>query len=312
MNKVVILMSTYNGEKYLSEQLDSICNQSFTEWILYIRDDGSSDQTVEIINEYCAKDNRILFDEENKNIGLVNSFFKLLKDHDADYYMFCDQDDYWKQDKVELSVNCMEKLDNQLPCLAHTDLEIVDQDLNNLSPRMKEKPYLRSLQQLSFVNNVTGCTIIMNQKLKDAVLDNLRDTKNIVVHDWWITLVASFCGNIRFINETTIKYRQHGNNVLGSNRKKQFFIKKLILKLSGNGGFTNDISRLLNQLIEFTNIYTVNKEGNQFLQDVNNIQKSNIFNRIQFLIRYKIVMETNMRSIEFYLLFLFSFKKFNL
>ncbi|MDB1553431.1 glycosyltransferase family 2 protein [Latilactobacillus sakei] len=313
MNKIAILMSTYNGENFIREQLDSIIAQKTTlNWVLYIRDDGSKDKTRRIIEEYQLNDSRIQLLSDRKNIGLVNSFLKLLKEVDADYYMFSDQDDYWKNDKVKKSIECISKMDNLVPCLVHTDLEVVDKDLNILNEKMKVPPYLRSLEQLSFVNNVTGCTMVINQKLKEKVLNNLKSTSNIVVHDWWITLVASCFGNINYLNETTIKYRQHSNNVLGSSRKKKGFYQKLIQKLSGNGGFIKDVGRLLRQLIKFSEDFSNNKDHSDFLNDIKRISNSHVLFRIYFLMKYRIVMETVVRTVEFYLIFIFLFKRINL
>lgn len=309
MARIVILMSTYNGEKYLVEQLDSIRNQTFTDWQLLIRDDGSTDSTREIIRRYTEKDRRICSDINSKNIGLVGSFFKLLKKDDFEFYMFSDQDDYWKVDKIEKSLEAISKMDNSNPCLVHTNLEIVDENLNLISNTMKKKPYLRTFKQLCFVNNVTGCTMIFNKKLKEKVIDSLNNTENIFVHDWWIALVASYFGEVEYLNLSTIKYRQHSNNVLGSYRKDRSFYKSVMMKIHGDGNFTIKMSELLKQLVKFADLY---EETTSFLTDVRKLSSSNILYRFIFLVKYRIVMESFMRSVEFYLLFLFSFKKFNL
>lgn len=135
MKKILILISTYNGEKYLKEQLDSIFSQSYKDFEIIARDDGSSDETINILKSYNIK---IL--DTDKNLGAKLSFSTLLNDAvtntDRGYFMFCDQDDIWKSDKIEKTITTMKELEKEntdLPLLVHTDLEVVDEKLNVLN-----------------------------------------------------------------------------------------------------------------------------------------------------------------------------------
>ena len=115
--KVAVLISTYNGKKYLKEQLDSILNQTYPNIEIVIRDDGSTDSTLELVKEYQEKHSNIRL-KEGTNIGFIKSFFKLLEMADADYYAYCDQDDIWLENKIELAVNALNQADNTKPNMA--------------------------------------------------------------------------------------------------------------------------------------------------------------------------------------------------
>ncbi len=127
---VAILLSTYNGEKYLEEQLDSLLLQSYQDFVVYIRDDGSSDRTVNIINQYVMKDNRFINVGNSENLGCAASFINLLRNASADIYMFCDQDDYWLPNKLQRAVDYFSAIDPLQPTLYHCDLSVVDEKLN--------------------------------------------------------------------------------------------------------------------------------------------------------------------------------------
>lgn len=221
MEKVDILLATYNGEKYIREQLDSILNQTHKEFRLLISDDGSTDETRNILNEYKAKDDRIEIFMQEKNLGVVKNFEFLLKKVDAKYYMFSDQDDIWKKEKIEKS---LEKIKEGFD-LVYSDLEVVDENLNvtyksywKLKGIYKKIKKYNNFQSLYLNNFITGCTIISKKELIDSFMP-LPNTSKFVLHDYWISLVISQNGKIAYIEEPLIKYRQHKNNKVGSKKK---------------------------------------------------------------------------------------------
>ncbi|MDR1645152.1 MAG: glycosyltransferase family 2 protein [Tannerellaceae bacterium] len=222
-NRIAILLSTYNSEKYLCEQIDSILNQSYKEWILYIRDDGSTDETLNIIKEYCSQhSNIVLCKSENKNRGAKNSFFWLLEHVDALYYMFCDHDDVWLPFKVEITYKKMKiaEQDNfDKSIIVNTDLMVVDNNLQIIHPSMWEAAHLlpdilkSSFHYLCICNFVTGCTMMINQKAKEV---SFPVSSKAIFHDSWIALKVLYTGGIIIpIKEQTILYRQHTQNVCG-------------------------------------------------------------------------------------------------
>lgn len=222
-------MSTYNGEKYLKEQLDSLENldNDNLNINIVIRDDGSNDNTINILREYEQKDNIKWY--QGSNVGPAYSFLELLtKQSGYDYYAFCDQDDVWKKEKMERAVELLEK-ENDNPALYFSAVNIVDKELNFI---MKKEPSITNSFEHSFVANpAIGCTLVFNKKLAEIV--NQVDTSklNIDMHDAWIYRVAqSIDAKIIYDSNSYIMYRQHGNNVIGINTKKIDKLKYFITK----------------------------------------------------------------------------------
>ena len=207
MEKVDILLATYNGEKYIREQIDSILNQTYKEFRLLISDDGSTDGTRDILNEYKAKDDRIEIFMQEENLGVVKNFEFLLKKVEAKYYMFSDQDDIWKDEKIEKSFKKIEEGFD----LVYSDLEVVDENLN-----VTYESYWK-LKGI-YKNFITGCTVISKKELIDSFMP-LPNISKFVLHDYWISLIISQNGKIAYIEEPLIKYRQHKNNKVGSKKK---------------------------------------------------------------------------------------------
>lgn len=228
--KIEILLATYNGEKYLNEQIDSIINQTYTNWKLLIRDDGSEDRTLEILKEYEKRDERINILRDNKgNLGFVKNFEELLKNSSEEFIMFSDQDDYWLENKIEKYIGILENLDVEKlkePLLIHSNSFVCDEKLNIL-----KKKFVDSKVALQYGGNgyffayfVQGSTTLINRKLINLGLPFL---KSVTLHDRYFHLLVEFFGNRIFIDESLIKYRQHRNNEIGA---KSSVIKKILFK----------------------------------------------------------------------------------
>lgn len=222
MEKIDILLATYNGEKFVKEQIESILNQTYENFNLIISDDASTDNTLNILEEYEKKDTRIKVFKKEKNKGLIDNFEFLLKNVTSDYFMFSDQDDIWKKDKIEKSIN---KLKEESLGLVYTDLEIVDEKLNVIYPSYwKYKQIYKKIIKYNnfealYLNNfVTGCTILAKSKYIKDILPLPRNSK-FVLHDYWTALIISAKDKISYVEEPTIQYRQHKNNRVGSSRK---------------------------------------------------------------------------------------------
>ena len=226
---ISILLATYNGERYIAEQIESLLVQSFQDFKLYICDDRSTDNTFSIISNYAAKNPGKIFvsqNEENAG-GAKYNFLEMMATHKDDYVMLCDQDDVWMPDKIEKSLAKIKELEvefgSSVPMLVHTDLSVVDNDLNVISPsyeKMSNKDF--SITSLNFVvtmNNVAGCTAIYNRALADLI----QATPDfIVMHDWWLSLLAAAFGKIGVVSEPAVLYRQHGDNDRGAKRVLSF------------------------------------------------------------------------------------------
>lgn len=215
--KVNILMATYNGEKFLAQQIESIQKQTFKEWNLLIRDDGSSDKTCDIIRNFTAKDSRIRFINENEhhNLGVIKSFFTLVNYEVADFYFFSDQDDVWLPEKLSVSLEAAKHKASDVPLLVYTDLKVVNQELNILQDSMiraqSHHANTTLLPELT-ENTVTGGTMMINH----ALAEKWFTPNDILMHDWFLALLAASLGEIIYLDLPTQLYRQHDNNVLGA------------------------------------------------------------------------------------------------
>jgi len=227
---IEILMATYNGEKYISEQIDSIINQTCKNWKLLIRDDGSQDKTLEILEEYEKRDERINILRDIKgNLGFVKNFEELLKNSSEEFIMFSDQDDYWIENKLENYINelgTLSEKEQKMPLLIHSNSFVCDENLN-----VKKKEFINSKIAAHYKKNsyffsyiVQGSTALINKELMDIGLPFL---KNVTLHDRYFHLLAEFFGKRIFISKSLIKYRQHGGNEIGA---KGSIIKKILKK----------------------------------------------------------------------------------
>lgn len=219
MQKVLILLSTYNGEKYLEEQLSSFLFQREITTRLLVRDDGSSDNTLKILKKFQKEHSETIEDIiEGKNNGSTSSFCELMKlaytnySNEYDFYAFADQDDYWMEDKLCQAVRKLEQFDATKPNMYCSDKIIVDSNLNRISgirPAIVELTKGRALAR----NIATGCTMVFN--LRALELFATSETKFIKIHDYAIFLICSFLGNVFYDQNAYILYRQHGSNQLG-------------------------------------------------------------------------------------------------
>lgn len=217
MYRAAILMSTYNGEKYLREQIDSILAQENVEIMLYIRDDGSRDRTIEILEDY-KKNNTNIKLVKGENIGVGNSFMQLVYEVEQfyDYYAFADQDDIWLPEKIERAIEQIEE--NQNPVLYCSNQTLVDRDGKIIRER-HAGVINTSFMQILCDNNISGCTMVWNKALQKMLADEKKHpTRELLrkrIHDVWVAMVASVSGTIYYDPNSYIYYRQHENNVVG-------------------------------------------------------------------------------------------------
>ena len=227
--KVDILLATYNGEKYVAEQIESILNQTYKNFNLIISDDCSKDSTPDILKKYAEKDKRIILHLQLQNLGVVKNIEFLLKQVNSELYMLSDQDDVWLKEKVEKSVETLKRKNADL---VFGDLEVVDQDLNTIYPSFgdfmllnkKINKYINSYKVNYLYNCVTGCTIISKKEFIKKILP-LPTYSKFVLHDYWIGLMIGIYGKLAYMPEKYIKYRQHGDNQVGTNKISHGFSK---------------------------------------------------------------------------------------
>lgn len=222
---VHILLGTYNGARYLREQIQSIQDQEYGHWRLLVRDDGSCDSTLSILREVANGDARIRIIEDTLgNRGPAQNFAVLLeyaREDEAAYVCFADQDDVWQPWKLQRQVEAMMQAEDaraECPRLVHSDLAVVDEKLQPIHGSFMSFQRIRDeasnpLRVLLVQNFVTGCTMLINRALLELAIP-IPGT--VLVHDWWLALCAAAAGEIIFLPEPSVLYRQHGMNVIGA------------------------------------------------------------------------------------------------
>ena len=223
--EIAILLSTYNGCNYIGQQIDSIRRQTCTEWKLYIRDDGSTDGTRDLILEAARLDRRICPMLDGSNLGAKESFMWMLRNVSADYYMFCDHDDVWLPHKVELTLRRMLEAEatHHGPVIACTNIELVDANLGVIAPSYWEyKNYDSSMFNDKYYhlcyNNIPGCTMMLNQEAKKA---SFPYSEHIVMHDAWVAAATLWKGGFITAEPTPqMLYRQHAHNAIGAPKNR--------------------------------------------------------------------------------------------
>ncbi len=234
--KVKVLLSSYNGEKYIEEQIDSILNQTYENIEIYVRDDGSRDRTLQVLQPYVDKGQIHL--EAGKNVGFVESFFRLIGlAGEADYYAFCDQDDVWLPDKICMAVEMLEKTDMSKPALYFSNYDLYDGDLNFMAHRGGKTP------KISFRNSLVDCVSlgfnsVFNKKAYELTVKQMP--KKSTGHDWWMYMLCSGLGEVIYDDRPTVKYRRHNANVSDAGesfikfqiwRFKRFFMNRYFRKI---------------------------------------------------------------------------------
>lgn len=220
--QIDVLLATYNGEKYVGEQIESILNQTYKNIRLVISDDCSSDNTVNILKEYEKKDNRIKLYIQSQNLGVVKNIEFLLENVENELYMLSDQDDVWLPEKIEMSIKTLRENNADL---VFGDLEVVDKDLEMIYPSFgdfmllnrKISKYIDSYKVNYLYNCVTGCTMLSKKEFIEKILPLPKKSKYLI-HDHWIGLIVALNGKLVYMPEKYIKYRQHGNNEVGTKK----------------------------------------------------------------------------------------------
>ena len=295
-----ILLASYNGGKYISAVTDSILAQTETGWHLYVCDDCSSDDTFETAKSYaeCYPDRVTAVRNDAPSGSSCRNFMSMLKRSDADYIMFCDQDDIWCPDKISRSLAALRQADTGCPVLVHTELEVVDEKLDTLHRSFTAfqglDPKCRTLNRLLAQNNVTGCTMMINRQLADLIGD--APVQDMLMHDWWAALTAAAFGRIVFVDEPLIKYRQHGGNVLGAVNNRSF--KGVMSVIKDNSATKERINATYRQAQAFLDFYgdRLSDEARHTVEEYISVKGSIKPVRIAKLIKYGFLKQNLMSA----------------
>ncbi|MEW6694974.1 MAG: glycosyltransferase family 2 protein [Pseudomonadota bacterium] len=239
-----ILLATYNGAAFLRPQIESLLAQDYPSFRILVSDDGSTDDTLAILSAYAQRfpDRLVLVPSPLSGRGALRNFEHLmtvcLAQGRARWFAFADQDDVWLPDKLSRSAACMQTLESNggadLPCLVHTDLCVVDATQRVVHPSMVRyeglNPAAATRESLLSVNEVTGCTVLGNQRLLELALPL---PPAAIMHDWWCAVIAG-SGRRAFIPHATVYYRQHGANQIGA-RDRGVWARGRRLVLDGPG-----------------------------------------------------------------------------
>lgn len=307
MEIVDIIMGTYNGERYIKEQIDSIIKNTWKNWRVWVCDDGSTDKTEEIVKRYEEEyPDKIFWKPNEKNKGAAINFLDGARKATGDYVMFCDQDDYWLPNKIEDTLNCMKEAEAQYgdktPITVFTDAIVVDEQLQTIKDSFHKSSKLDTskldLSHMLMENKMMGCTMLLNR----ALLEELRKfPKKVRMHDWWAGIVAAAYGRIIYLDKPTMLYRQHTNNVVGSTE----FSKDVVLEKASTWKRQKQV--LLETQMQASSLYKLAE--NELPGDISRViyafatlhEKNWVNRRIQ-IVRYKFWKSGVIRNIGVLLL----------
>ncbi len=293
-----ICLATYNGEKYIRNQLDSIIKQTYENWHLYIRDDGSLDNTFYIIKEYKNryKDKITIIKDEKGRLGCIQNFNEILKYTKANYLAFCDQDDIWCEDKLEKQIKLMEEEEKKSKkgILIYTDFSYIDKNKNvllvsNYKTRNKNhKVYNSNIIYALFFGNAVGCTMFFNRKLLN-LSGNIPEEYDLG-HDKWFLYIAILNGRVCFLDKVMVFHRVHEKNMGGKKLKK--------INISGKKIINKNFIHKRVRTAFILNKYKINSEKIPN-KEIHLVRKLSKLEELSFMKRNEFYFKSNLFKLPF-------------
>jgi glycosyltransferase involved in cell wall biosynthesis len=294
-----VVLSTYNGATYLREQLDSICREP-CELTINIRDDGSSDDTIDVVEEeYIRAGGSNVSLVRGCNVGVKRSFSQLLEKSSGDYVFLSDQDDVWIPGRSKLMIDALVELEREaggqsVPCLVFTDAKVVDSNLSELCESFWRWEGLNPstgirLNRLFLQNVAPGCTMLVNRALLDAALPV---PEQALMHDWWLMLVATVFGRVSYVSEATVLYRQHSKNTVGAHRHG---MASMVAKRHTARA---KLKMVLNQVLAFRERYGLNipAHNRMLVDEFLHMFEVGFFGRRIIMLRYGFIKSTLLKN----------------
>lgn len=308
MKKVQVLLSAYNGEQYISEQIQSILNQTHAAVSILIRDDGSTDKTMELLDQWVTTHPDKIKLIKGTNVGVVSSFFELLRaaDAEADYYCFCDQDDVWLDHKVEHAIARLDSsIYTEVPAMVFTSTYLTDDKLNRKGAWPKPPAQEPSFFNALYENIAIGATITMNRSARNLFINSQSvDSQKVLMHDWWFYLLVSAFGTVIYDNKPSMLYRQHNNNVVGGSNSLVGKLKSKWASFKRHAG--KDL--LHKQASEFDRIYGSRLTGEQKEQlDLFLATRTRFMDRLRYARKSKLYRQSKAESLLFKFFILIGF-----
>ncbi len=219
MQRIAILLSTYNGERFLEEQLNSLIAQSHSNWTIYASDDGSTDATLAILEKYQTKlgtDRLVILAGPRQ--GFAKNFLSMVKNTSiqAEYFAFCDQDDIWLPERLSTAIATLQSIPSNLPALFCSRTRLINEEgcPIGLSPLFSKPACFKN----AIVQSIAGGNTMLFNNSARTLLANTHTEQTIISHDWWLYILVSGCGgHVHYSSQPLVNYRQHGNNLIGSN-----------------------------------------------------------------------------------------------
>lgn len=308
MKKVQVLLSAYNGEQYISEQIQSILHQTHAAVSILIRDDGSTDKTMQLLDQWVTTHPDKIKLIKGTNVGVVSSFFELLRaaDAEADYYCFCDQDDVWLDHKVEHAIARLNSsIYTEVPAMVFTSTYLTDDKLNRKGAWPKPPAQEPSFFNALYENIAIGATITMNRSARNLFINSQSvDSQKVLMHDWWFYLLVSAFGTVIYDNKPSMLYRQHNNNVVGGSNS---IVGKLKSKWASFKRHTGK-DLLHKQASEFDRIYGSRLTGEQKEQlDLFLATRTRFMDRLHYARKSKLYRQSKAESLLFKFFILIGF-----
>lgn len=280
---ILIMMATYNGEKYISKQLETIINQTYTNWELIIRDDCSTDNTLGIIKDYVKKDSRIKYIlSDSEKHGAYYNFFGLInyakKIKEYDFYVFADQDDEWDNMKLEEYLKFYDsKVNEDIPVLIYGNMRIIDENGKVTSQNMDELTGISytNVTTSFFSHKVYGCTVLFNFKLLKSlpVIENNNEVLGYLSHDNFVTKWAGIFGKVYYFPVSTMGYRRYAENVT-SKHSYNYGIKRILRRVSKIDDLAKDHALTYNQTLATIEIMKRENLSNEQLKLLQKIEET--------------------------------------
>ncbi len=288
--KVAILLCTYNGERFLREQLDSFASQTYRNWSIHVSDDGSTDSTLEILEEYKSQlGEGKLFISHGPRQGFAKNFLSLIKNREiiADYFAFSDQDDVWLDDKLSRSIAKIPRVPLNKPHLYCSRTRLVNSDLALLgfSPSFKMRPCFEN----SLVQSLAGAnTMLINNATRDLMC-RVADDAPVVAHDWLVYQLVTGCGgDVVFDQIPTLLYRQHEANLIGANATFRNQVIRILKMLTGRFSEWSTLN-----LIVLDSVRMELTENNRLiLERFEAARKSGLLSRLRLMLKSGVYRQT--------------------
>ncbi len=314
-DRVTVLLATYNASLFLAEQLASLDQQEYRNWRLLVRDDGSNDDTCQVLKRLQLKGERVeLLDTSGRNLGPARNFSALIAaavERDLPYVAFCDQDDVWRPEKLSLQMKAMRRLEQlhgiEMPILVCSDLELVSRDLRPIHQSFMayqgiRNPHSPALTTLVFQNHVVGCTMLANRALLNLAHPQ---PSTAYMHDWWLALCALSGGVLEMLPQPLVAYRQHSANRVGAGGVRRLsrprHWRQLLSKM--NRLFTYSLwqAGALAQRLDERGLEPANAGLNFFLQQMKELPGLAPWRRLQFLLHYRVMCQNFLLTLLLYL-----------